>query len=881
MPSQLFFTQDKIRELYLDYFAGQKHLKLESFSLIPESDDKSLLLINAGMAPLKKYFSGQEVPPSKRVTTCQKCVRTNDIENVGKTARHATFFEMLGNFSFGDYFKDDSINWAWDFVTRILKLPEEKLFATVYEDDYEAFEIWEKKLKNAKKIFKMGKEDNFWEIGEGPCGPCSEIYFDRGEKFGCGGKNCQPGCDCDRFIEIWNLVFTQFNKNSDGSYSKLRQKNIDTGMGLERISVVMQSVNSIFEIDTMQKIIAKIADASKTNYGNNSKKDISIRIIADHIKAAVFMISDDIFVSNEGRGYILRRLIRRAVCRMKILGIESNSFLRELAGLVINIFGRYYKNLVSKKDEIMRMLSEEQKKFNDTLLTGLNMFMDLIDKAERNGKKIISGHEAFKLHDTFGCNMELMQEIADENEIIIDKKEFVNELEKQKQRARESQINQTSNSFDLIIQEEIKKLDVTEFLGYENFKFDEANILMLIDNEIRDEVSGENDFWIIFDKTIFFAEESGQISDSGILKTDTGTANIISCKKILGDKYVHRAKLVSGVIKKNQKASLQLDIEKRERIARNHTATHLLHKILREKIFADTKQMGSYIDNNYFRFDFLCKRTLSKEDMHLIENELNRKIFDDLEVKITNRNINDAISSGVTALFDEKYGDIVRVVNIGGYSMELCSGTHVKNTSQINCFKIIGESGVSAGVRRIEAVTGPMAVEFYNKTQSEIDKACKILKSDKNNLLHKLENVISEGKKNKSKIVKLENILASQMAKKICENYEVINDIKLAFDFCNGDDFDLKFLREIGDKIKNDLKSCVIVLAAKNNDQVNLIFERTEDLNFNAGEIVKNIAKKFGANGGGRKNYAQLGGLKSNSLNLVLKEIKEIMLSVN
>ena len=878
MSSGLFFTQSKLRELYLNFFESKGHLKLESFSLIPDHHDKSLLLINAGMAPLKKYFSGQEKPPSFRVTTCQKCVRTNDIENVGKTSRHATFFEMLGNFSFGDYFKNEAINWAWEFVTQVLNLPKEKLFVTVYKDDDEAFEIWQKNI-DVKKIFRMDKEDNFWEIGEGPCGPCSEIYFDRGEKFGCGEKNCKPGCDCDRFIEIWNLVFTQFNKNPDGSYSKLKQKNIDTGMGLERIAVVIQNVNSIFEIDTMREIINKIADGAEINYGEDEKKDIAIRIIADHIKAAVFMIADNIFISNEGRGYILRRLIRRALCRIKILNIEKKNFLAELIELVVKIFGDYYKNLVDKKDEIIKIVLDEEKKFNDVILGGLNIFMDLIEKTKEQEKNIISGKEAFKLHDTFGFNMDLMKEFASENEVMIDEKEFEIELEKQKERARKSQANKNENGFLIEVQEEIKKLAATEFIGYENFEIGDAKIMMLIENnngienEIRNE---EQEFYIIFDKTIFFAEESGQISDSGILKTETGEAKIIDCKKFFGDKYIHKARLISGFIKLDQAGNLKLDFEKRFCIARNHTATHLLHKILREKIFDETKQMGSYIDENYFRFDFLCKKVLSEEDLELIENELNKKIFESLEVKTEKKEINEAIDSGATALFDEKYGDIVRVVKIGNYSQELCSGTHVNNTSQINCFKIIGESGVSAGIRRIEAVTGPKAIDFCNKKQKEILEACVLLKADKNNFLHKLKSFIDDDKKNKNKIARLENILSSEMAKKICDKCELINNINFVFDSFN--DFDLKFLRDVADKIKNKLKKCVVVLVNKNENKINLIFSRTGDLDLNANEIIKNLANKFGGNGGGRKNYAQLGGINFNDLNLVVSEIKNILL---
>ena len=650
-------------------------------------------------------------------------------------------------------------------------------------------------------------------------------------------------------------------------------------MGLERISVVMQNVNSIFEIDTMREIINKIADGAEINYGEDEKKDIAIRIIADHMKAAVFMIADDIFISNEGRGYILRRLIRRAFCRIKILNIEKKNFLAELIELVVKIFGGYYKNLADKKDEITKIILEEEKKFNDVILGGLNIFMDLIEKTKEQGKNIISGKEAFKLHDTFGFNMDLMKEFASENEVMIDEKEFEIELEKQKERARKSQVNKNENGFLIEVQEGIKKLSATEFIGYENFEIGDAKIVMLIENDIgiKNEIRNkEQEFYIIFDKTIFFAEESGQISDSGILKTETGEAKIIDCKKIFGDKYIHKARLISGFIKLDQAGNLKLDFEKRFCIARNHTATHLLHKILREKIFDETKQMGSYIDENYFRFDFLCKKVLSAKDLDLIENELNKKIFESLDIKTEKKGINEAINSGATALFDEKYGDIVRVVKIGNYSQELCSGTHVKNTAQINCFKIIGESGVSAGIRRIEAVTGPKAIDFCNKRQKEILEACVLLKADKNNFLHKLKSFIDDDKKNKNKIARLENILSSEMAKKICDKCELINNINFVFD--SFDDFDLKFLRDVADKIKNKLKKCVVVLVNKNENKINLIFSRTDDLDLNANEIIKNLAYKFGGNGGGKKNYAQLGGINFNDLNLVVSEIKNILL---
>lgn len=866
------YRLSQIREMYLNFFEVKGHLKLESASLIPHNDE-SLLLINSGMAQFKPYFSGQEVPPSKRLVTCQKCIRTNDIENVGKTSRHATFFEMLGNFSFGDYFKFEAITWAWEFLTKTLKLPHEKLYVTIYQDDDEAFDIWYNKIGlEEAKIFRMDKKDNFWEIGVGPCGPCSEIYFDRGKEYGCGYEECQPGCECDRFIEIWNLVFTQFNRNADGSYSKLMHCNIDTGMGLERIAAVMQNVDSIFDIDSAKFIRNKVCLTAKINYGENKKSDISVRIITDHIKAITFMIGDDIFPSNEGRGYILRRFIRRAICHGKILGIKEN-FLCTLAEHVIQIFSDAYENLEVKQVQILKTISKEEEKFSDTLSAGLNMINKIISELKIEMENVISGKTVFKLYDTFGFPFEITKEIANESGLKINEDEFKMELENQKQRARKAQRNLNENSFSIQLQNKIKKLSDTKFIGYNTNQVDDAKILAVIyDDLLKEKIDLQEEFSIILDKTPFFAESAGQVSDSGILKTETGTVKITDCQKILGNKYKHKGKLLGGSIEIGQSACLQVDTKKRLEIARNHTATHLLHEVLREKIDANVKQMGSYLDENRLRFDFLCTHTLSKIDLERIEDAVNEKIFDCLDVSISEKNIDEALQSGATALFDEKYGKIVRVVNISDYSIELCSGIHLKNTSQAIIFKIISEGSISSGIRRIVAVTGQAALNYYKHLEKNIERACLILKTDEKNLINRIESYHKENQCVNKELKNLRLSLANELAKKISSNKQIINGANVIIH--TEKNSDMSFMQLISDKIKENFDSCLIFLLNDCEGKINLIASSTSDLNLHVGNIIKNVAKKFGGKGGGKKNYAQAGGISSNNIELIINELK-------
>ena len=864
------YTLSQIREMFLDFFEGKNHLKLESASLIPYNDS-SLLLINSGMAQFKAYFSGQEIPPSKRVTTCQKCIRTNDIDNVGKTSRHATFFEMLGNFSFGDYFKYEAITWAWEFITQILKLPYDKLSVTVYEKDDEAFDIWHNKIGlDESKIFRMGKDDNFWEIGTGPCGPCSEIYFDRGEKFGC--SNCHPGCECDRFIEIWNLVFTQFNHNSDGSYSKLSQCNIDTGMGLERISTIMQNVDSIFDIDCVKSVRDEICKLANIEYGNDKKNDTSIRIITDHIKAITFMIGDEIFPSNEGRGYVLRRLLRRAICHGKLLGIEKD-FLCQISNNIIQNFKDVYPNLETKKQQIFTIISDEEKKFSDTLLTGMNMLNEVINDLKSQNKKIISGKTIFKLHDTFGFPSDIAKEIAEKNDIDINEKEFEIELEKQKQLARNTQKDTNKNNLSLQAQEKIKQLSDTKFVGYDENQICDAKILAIIlNNEIENETDTKENVSFILDKTPFFAESSGQIADSGILKTETGVVEINDCQKIFANKFEHIGKIISGTIKTNQIATLQVNTKKRLAISKNHTATHLLHKVLREKIDKNIKQMGSYVDENRLRFDFLCPKALSKNEIELVENTVNEKIFDCLGVSTFEKTINEAAKLGATALFGEKYGEIVRVVNIGDYSIELCSGTHLKNSAQAGIFKIISEASISSGIRRIEAVTGNAALNYFSNAENNLNEICSLLKTNRNDVLTKTNKLIDENKSLNEKLKKLNAYKAKNVAKDLIKNAQVINNINVVFHIEKN--LDVDFLRLVSDEIKNMLDSCAIFLLNNINDKLNIIASSSDDIPLNIGQIIKEIAKEFGAKGGGKKNSAQAGGFLVNETDKIINAIK-------
>ncbi len=852
---------NEIREKYLSFFEEKGHLKMNSFSLVPQND-KSLLLINSGMAPLKPYFTGQQVPPNKRVTTCQKCIRTGDIENVGKTARHGTFFEMLGNFSFGDYFKKEAIPWAWEFFTKILELPEEKLYVSVYEEDDETFEIWNKDMGLPKeKIVRLGKEDNFWEHGTGPCGPCSEIYFDKGKEYGCDNPNCFVGCDCDRYMEIWNLVFTQFNKEEDGTYSNLANPNIDTGMGLERIATVMQGVNSIFDVDTVKAIRDKVCALSGAKYGEDAKKDISIRVITDHIRSVTFMTADGVLPSNEGRGYVLRRLLRRAARHGKILGI-NNLFLADLSKVVIETSKDAYKELEDKKDYIYKILTVEEERFYSTIDKGMELLKEKISELKSSNLKTLKGEDAFKLYDTYGFPFDLMQEILEEEDMDIDEIEFKKEMENQKNKARSAREEDNYMGAEETIFHKLSPSMQSEFFGYEQNCLNDATILAIVsENEILEMAKEGEKVSIILDKTPFYAEMGGQVGDKGIIEKDGVIIEVTDCTNFGGNKIIHHCLIKKGQIKTLEKVNVKIDLEARLSIARNHTATHILHKVLKDYLGGHIQQAGSLVSKDRLRFDFTHFEAIPKEDLAKIERLVNEHILSGLNVCVEEMDIETARNNGATALFGEKYGDIVRVVNIGGYSIELCGGTHLSNSAQIGSFKIISENGVSAGVRRIEAVTGFGALQFFNEREKLLAEVFEKFKANQNNIIAKINSNLEENKKLAREIESLKSKLSNNILDEILAEKQTISGIDiLIYKISN---MDMDSLRNVGDKIKENLKEYIILLASDIEGKVNFISmasEKAIQKGLKAGDIVKISASACGGGGGGRPNMAQAGG---------------------
>ena len=869
---------NEIREKFLQFFESKKHLRLESASLVPVNDN-SLLLINSGMAPLKSYFTGQETPPNKRITTCQKCIRTGDIENVGKTARHGTFFEMLGDFSFGDYFKDEIIPWSWEFVTKILEIPEEKLFITVYKDDEEAAKIWNEKVGVPKeKIFYMGKEDNFWEHGTGPCGPCSEIYYDRGKEYGCKKENCTVGCDCDRYMEFWNLVFTQFNANEDGTYTELEQKNIDTGMGLERMATIMQNVDSIFDVDTIKVIRDKVCEISNIKYKEDNKKDISIRVITDHIRSVTFMTADGVLPSNEGRGYVLRRLLRRAARHGKLLGI-NRMFMTEICEVVIENSGDAYPQLIDKKDYIYKILNVEENAFYKTIDKGMEILKNDIEEMKSKNEKIMTGEKSFRLYDTYGFPIDLTKEILEEHGFSIDEKEFNEEMKLQKIRAREARGKSSYMGADETIYHKLDIEMITEFAGYNIKRVDNAKILAIIsENEINNSATSGNKVSIFIDKTPFYAESGGQVGDIGIIKTETGTVKIKDCIKVVGGKIAHIGEVTEGIISVGDKAIVEIDFETRISTSRNHSATHLLQKALKVVLGNHVEQAGSYVNSERLRFDFTHFSSMTNEEIKKVENIVNEKIFENINIDISQKNIEEARKMGAMALFGEKYGNIVRVVDIGGYSIELCGGAHLNNTAQIGIFKIISESGISAGVRRIEALTGIEALKYFQEQEEQLKKVCSITKSNTENITKKIETIILEQKELIKEIEKLKSRIANNSIDDIINNKKEIEGITTILSEIK--DADNNTLRTLGDNIKNKINTGVIVLASGKDNKVNIIVMVTDDIikkGVHAGNIIKEIAPICGGGGGGRPNMAQAGGKDITKINSALLKAEEII----
>ncbi|HEY9063199.1 MAG TPA: alanine--tRNA ligase [Pseudobacteroides sp.] len=851
---------NELRERYLSFFESKGHLRLPSFPLVPQND-ASLLLINSGMAPLKPYFTGKEEPPRKKVTTCQKCIRTPDIENVGKTARHGTFFEMLGNFSFGDYFKNEAIPWAWEFITKDLQIPEERLWISIYEDDDEAFEIWNKSVGiPAEKIVRMGKKDNFWEIGTGPCGPCSEIYFDRGEDKGCGSPDCKVGCDCDRYIEFWNLVFTQFNRDDEGNYTRLANPNIDTGMGLERLACIMQDVNNLFEVDTVRNVLSNVCSIAGVEYGNNSKTDVSIRVITDHIRSTTMMVSDGVIPSNEGRGYVLRRLLRRAARHGKLLGIEGQ-FLYNLAMVVINESKEAYPELLEKADYIQKVIKIEEEKFQHTIDQGLAILNGYISELKSSGGKVLSGDKAFKLHDTYGFPFDLTREIVEENGFSVDEDEFKAEMQKQKDTARIAHGNKDGAGWDESIYSQLDKAIKTEFIGYDNFECESTILFIIKDGQLVDNVQECDDAVIILDKTAFYGESGGQAGDIGYLQAKNALFKVNDCKKTADGKFLHIGKVEKGLIEKGSTIAAKVDVSSRMSTARNHTVTHLLQKALRNVLGSHINQAGSLVEPTRLRFDFSHFTPVTEDELKQIENEVNQKILENLSVSAREMSLDEAKKSGATALFGEKYGNTVRVVKIGDYSMELCGGTHLSTTSQASLIKIVSESGVAAGVRRIEALTGLGAIQYYSEKERLLGDVAAALKASPQDCLKKVEILTNEIKAGQKEIEQLRSKLVAGSIDDILSKAAIVKGVKVITAKYEG--LDMDGLRNTSDMLKNKIGSGVVVIASNFEDKVNFVVTATKDTlekGIHCGNIIKETAKIAGGGGGGRPDMAQAGG---------------------
>lgn len=868
---------NQLRDSFLKFFEGKGHLVLPSFSLIPESD-KSLLLINSGMAPLKPYFTGQKTPPRRRVTTCQKCIRTPDIERVGKTARHGTFFEMLGNFSFGDYFKKEAISWAWEYVTQVLELPLDRLWVTIYQDDDEAFEIWTKDIGvSPDRVVRMGKEDNFWEIGVGPCGPCSEIFFDRGPEHGCGQEDCGIGCDCDRFVEFWNLVFTQYNKDEDGNYHPLEHPSIDTGMGLERIAAIMQGVNSLFEVDTIRNIMEEVSLISGVKYGDKESTDISLRVITDHIRGTVFMISDGILPSNEGRGYVLRRILRRAARHGKLLGIDG-MFLSRVAKAVINESKEAYPELKEKEEYILKVIEVEEKRFDETIDQGLAILKEYIEDLKKGSNKVLDGYKAFKLYDTYGFPLDLTKEILEEEGLSVDEEGFNEQMKVQRERARAARQETDYMGSDDPIYKLLNPNETTEFKGYETLETRSRVLNIIKDNE-RVQTAREGDqVLIVLDQTPFYAESGGQVGDIGIMEGDTTKIEIEDVSKVYGTYIVHKGKVVSGYINIGDVVDAKVDREARMATARNHSTTHLLHKALKEVLGSHVEQAGSLVTPSRLRFDFTHFAPLTSEEIEKIEAIVNEKIMEGLPVETIETTFDEAKKLGAIALFGEKYGDIVRVVKMGDFSTELCGGTHLVNTGQAGLFKIISETGVAAGVRRIEAVTGVGAHQWLKELNELVNNVSDTLKTNPNSLAQKAEGLMQQIKEYEQKIQQLKKQLAKGTIEELVNNKKTIGDV--SYIAARIDYQDMNSLREIADTLRNKLKSGVVVLASENQQKVNMVAAATKDLvsrGVHAGNLIREVAKVTGGGGGGRPDMAQAGGKDPSKISQALGKVKVLL----
>lgn len=877
---------NELRRKYLEFFESKGHLKMNSFSLVPQNDN-SLLLINAGMAPLKPYFTGQEIPPRRRVTTCQKCIRTGDIDNVGKTARHLTFFEMLGNFSFGDYFKHEAINWSWEFLTKVIGMEEDRLYPSIYADDDEAFNIWTKEVGvPAERITRFYRDengdcDNFWEHGAGPCGPCSEIYYDRGIKYGCGKPDCKVGCDCDRFMEVWNNVFTQFESDGHHHYTELKQKNIDTGMGLERLAVVVQDVDSVFDIDTMKAIRDKICELAGVTYMEDEHKDVSIRLITDHIRSVTFMASDGIIPSNEGRGYVLRRLLRRAARHGRTLGIDG-LFLAKLATTVIDSSKDGYPELDEKRELILKVLTTEEENFNKTIDQGLVILSDLESRLVKEGKTCLDGEDAFRLYDTYGFPIDLTNEILEEKGFNVDMDGFNNAMNKQKETARGARKETNYMGADATVYDKIDTRITSEFVGYDTLETESEITVLTTSEDITDTLAEGMEGTIIVNKTPFYATMGGQQGDTGVITCNGSVFEVIDTIRLKGGRVGHVGKVTAGSFNVGDKVTLTVDEKKRIDTAKNHSATHLLQEALRIVLGNHVEQAGSLVTPDRLRFDFTHFQPMTEEEIEKVEAIVNEQIAKSIDVETKVLAIEDAKKTGAKALFNEKYGDTVRVVCMGDFSKEFCGGTHVSNTGLINSFKIVSESGVAAGVRRIEALTGNGVFAYYKDIERKFNDICRAAKATPANVEEKIAHMQAEIKSLNSEIESLKNKAANEALGDVLNQAEDVNGVKFLAVKLN--DVDMNELRNLSDDLKSKIGSGVVVLAsAMGSDKVNLIVTATDDIvkaGVHAGNIIKSAAPCVGGGGGGRPNMAQAGGKNPAGIEKAFETAKETLASM-
>ncbi len=868
---------NELRRMFLDFFESKGHLKMKSFSLVPHND-KSLLLINSGMAPLKPYFTGAEIPPRRRVTTCQKCIRTGDIENVGKTARHGTFFEMLGNFSFGDYFKDEAIHWSWEFLTEVIGLDPNRLYPSVYLEDDEAFNIWNKEIGiPADRIFKFGKEDNFWEHGAGPCGPCSEIYYDRGEKYGCGKPGCTVGCDCDRYMEIWNNVFTQFDNDGNNNYTELAQKNIDTGMGLERLASVVQDVDSIFDVDTVRALRDKVSEMAHCKYHESDEKDVSIRLITDHIRSATFMISDGIMPTNEGRGYVLRRLIRRAARHGRLLGIEGK-FLAKLSETVIEGSKDGYPELEEKRDFIVKVLSQEEDKFNKTIDQGLSILAQMEEDMKAAGTQTLSGADAFKLYDTYGFPLDLTKEILEEKGYGIDEDGFKACMEEQRTKARTAREVTNYMGADATVYDEIDAAVTSEFVGYDHLTDQSKVTVLTTDTDIVEALTDGQMGTIFVEKTPFYATMGGQEGDKGEITLGDAVFQVEDTIKLLGGKIGHVGRMTKGMIKTGDVVTLSVHAADRADTCKNHSATHLLQKALKTVLGSHVEQKGSLVTPDRLRFDFAHFQPMTVEEIAEVETLVNKEIRAALPVTTDVMDIEEAKKSGAMALFDEKYSENVRVVSMGDFSKELCGGTHVANTSEILAFKILSESGIAAGVRRIEALTGDAVFAYYKEQEAQLANAAKLLKTKPEAVSEKIEHLYAEIKALQSENEALKSKAAKDALGDVMNQVQEIKGVKLLA--ARVDDVDMNGLRDLGDQLKEKLGDGVVVLASVKDGKVSLMATATDEAQkkgAHAGNLIKAIAAIVGGGGGGRPGMAQAGGKNPAAVDDAIKEAAKVV----